>query len=282
MSDITPEVGRVTVTVDDLVATILLDRPAKHNALTPEMIDQLDAVLAQIDADRTVRAVVVAGAGDRSFCAGADIKRFKALAPLDMWASWTRRGLRVFDRLADLRQPTIAAVSGNAYGGGLEIALACDLRVIADDATRRPDRDRDRRAAGLGRDRATPRPGRRRTGQGDDLHRRAVDRGPGARLGGREPARGQGRRHRRRHRAGHDHRGQGARRRADGQAGHRLRPGLLPDGAGRLGRHRLHRRRHRRARLLRREAPAAASTAADPPTSPTRPSPTPPNRGNPP
>ena len=135
MSDPTPEVGRVTVTVDDQVATILLDRPAKHNALTPEMIDQLDAVLAQIDADRAVRAVVVAGAGDRSFCAGADIKRFKALAPLDMWASWTRRGLRVFDRLADLRQPTVAAVSGNAYGGGLEIALACDLRVMADDAT---------------------------------------------------------------------------------------------------------------------------------------------------
>ena len=201
MSDPTPEVGQVTVTVDDLVATILLDRPAKHNALTPEMIDQLDAVLAQLDADRTVRAVVVAGAGDRSFCAGADIKRFKALAPLDMWASWTRRGLRVFDRLADLRQPTIAAVSGNAYGGGP--GDRAGLRPAGHGRRRdgRPDRDRDRRAAGLGRDRPTPRPGRRRTGQGDDLHRPAVDRGPGARLGGREPAGGQGRRRRRRHRA---------------------------------------------------------------------------------
>jgi enoyl-CoA hydratase len=81
------------------------------------------------------RIVVVTAAGDRSFCAGADIKRFKVLEPLDMWAQWTRLGHRVFDRLAGLRQPTIAAVSGNAYGGGFELALACDLRVVADDAT---------------------------------------------------------------------------------------------------------------------------------------------------
>ena len=130
-----PEVGQVTVTTDRSVATICLDRPAKHNALTPEMLEQLDAILIDLDADRSVRVVVLTGAGDRSFCAGADIKRFKALHPLDMWAQWTRRGLRVFDHLAKLRQPTIAAVSGNAYGGGFEIALACDLRVLADDAT---------------------------------------------------------------------------------------------------------------------------------------------------
>jgi enoyl-CoA hydratase len=128
-----PEIGEISVEVD-VVATICLNRPAKHNALTPEMLEQLDQILIGLDADRDVRVVLLTAAGNRSFCAGADIKRFKMLEPLDMWAQWTRRGHRVFDHLAGLRQPTIAAVSGNAYGGGFELALACDLRILADDA----------------------------------------------------------------------------------------------------------------------------------------------------
>jgi enoyl-CoA hydratase/carnithine racemase len=129
------DTGRVTIEVADGVAIVCLDRPAKHNALTPEMLGQLERILVDLDAQRSVRVVLVTGAGGRSFCAGADIHRFKALHPLDMWAQWTRRGHRVFHQLAGLRQPTIAAVSGNAYGGGLELALACDLRIVADDAT---------------------------------------------------------------------------------------------------------------------------------------------------
>jgi enoyl-CoA hydratase len=128
------DVGLISVEVDT-VATIRLDRPAKHNALTPEMLGQLEEILITLDSDRDVRVVLVTAAGDRSFCAGADIKRFKTLQPLDMWALWTRLGHRVFDRLAGLRQPTVAAVTGNAYGGGFELALACDLRIVADDAT---------------------------------------------------------------------------------------------------------------------------------------------------
>jgi enoyl-CoA hydratase/carnithine racemase len=135
MSDATtPDIGEISVDVD-VVATICLNRPAKHNALTPEMLGQLEEILIGLDSDREVRVILVTAAGNRSFCAGADIKRFKALQPLDMWAQWTRRGHRVFDHLAGLRQPTIAAISGNAYGGGFELALACDLRILADDAT---------------------------------------------------------------------------------------------------------------------------------------------------
>ena len=135
MSDsLPPEIAEISVEVD-VVATICLNRPAKHNALTPEMLEQLEQILIGLDTDRDVRVVLLTAAGDRSFCAGADIKRFKILEPLDMWAQWTRRGHRVFDHLAGLRQPTIAAVSGNAYGGGFELALACDLRILAEDAT---------------------------------------------------------------------------------------------------------------------------------------------------
>jgi enoyl-CoA hydratase/carnithine racemase len=130
-----PDEGQVTVEVNGASAVVLLDRPRKHNALTPEMLGQLDAILTGLDADRDVRTVILAGAGTRSFCAGADIMRFKALEPLDMWATWTRVGLRVFEHLARLRQPTIAAVHGNAYGGGLELALACDLRIMSTEAT---------------------------------------------------------------------------------------------------------------------------------------------------
>jgi enoyl-CoA hydratase/carnithine racemase len=129
------DVGRVQVESDWEVSTIVLDRPHKHNALTPEMLEQLEQILIALDSDRDARVVLLTAVGDRSFCAGADIKRFKALQPLDMWAHWTRLGHRVFDLLAGLRQPTIAAVSGNAYGGGFELALACDLRILADDAT---------------------------------------------------------------------------------------------------------------------------------------------------
>ena len=109
-----------------------------------------------------------------------------------MWAPWTRRGHRVFDRLAGLRQPTIAAVSGNAYGGGLELALACDLRILADDATL------GLTEVGIGTlpagaalaDSATW--SALGTRQGVDLHRRAADRRAGPGLGRGQPARRQG------------------------------------------------------------------------------------------
>ena len=114
------------------VTLITLNRPEKLNALTLPMLAALEAALVTIDADPEIRVVVIKGSGSKAFSAGADVVAWSSLAPLDMWRTWTRTGHRVMERLESLRQPTIAALNGIAYGGGLELALACDLRLAAD------------------------------------------------------------------------------------------------------------------------------------------------------
>ncbi len=117
------------------VAEFHLDNPAKLNALTPDMLAELERHCATVEADRAVRAVLVTAAGDGPFCAGADITAWADLSPADFARHWIRNGHRVFDRLARLPVPTVAAVSGHAFGGGLELAAACDIRVMAPNAT---------------------------------------------------------------------------------------------------------------------------------------------------
>ena len=132
--DASPAAGHVVLSVDDWIATLTLDRPAKLNAIDPAMLAELADALERIDRDPEVRVLVVIGAGERAFSAGADVNAWSALAPLDMWRVWVREGHRVLQRLASLRQPTIAAINGIAFGGGLELALAADIRIAADGA----------------------------------------------------------------------------------------------------------------------------------------------------
>ncbi|QUH04190.1 enoyl-CoA hydratase/isomerase family protein [Saccharopolyspora erythraea] len=122
--------GSVTLSYshDGLVATLTIDRPAKLNALTLEMLDELERRLGEL-AVSSARVVLVRTAGTKVFCVGADISAFSQLSAADMWRRWISDGHRVFDRLARLRQPTIAVVDGLAVGGGLELALACDFRL---------------------------------------------------------------------------------------------------------------------------------------------------------
>jgi len=119
---------------DGALATVVLDRPSKLNSLTPAMLDELEACARELDADPQVRVVVLGASGDRAFCVGADINEWASLQALDMWRRWVKRGHQVFDQWARLRQPVIAAISGHAFGGGLELALAADIRVAADTA----------------------------------------------------------------------------------------------------------------------------------------------------
>ena len=111
---------------------ILILRHPPVNALSNALLDQLDARLATIASDLKTRCVVVTGDG-QYFCAGADVKEM-AMLGIEKAPEIQARGQALFQRLAELRCPTIAAINGLAVGGGLELALACDLRISADSA----------------------------------------------------------------------------------------------------------------------------------------------------
>ena len=121
----------VHLTVTGAVAEIRLDNPAKMNALTVPMLQQIAEHCAEIEQRPEVRAVLVTSEGERAFCTGADIKAWGDIPPGDFARHWVREGHRVFDRLARLAKPTIAVLQGPAFGGGLELAAACDIRVMA-------------------------------------------------------------------------------------------------------------------------------------------------------
>ena len=109
-------------------AEIALNRPLKGNALTMPMLQQLERIVSGIAADPSLRAVVLRGRG-RFFCTGGDIEAWGALSPHEMARDWILPGIRVFAAIASLPQPVIAVLSGHALGGGLELALAADLRI---------------------------------------------------------------------------------------------------------------------------------------------------------
>lgn len=116
------------------LAELRLDNPAKLNSLTVRM---LEALAAHLDALETAppRGVLVTAEGTRAFCTGADINAWGGLSPEAFARQWVRGGHRIFDRLARLACPTIAVLQGHAFGGGLELAAACDIRVMAPAAT---------------------------------------------------------------------------------------------------------------------------------------------------
>lgn len=123
---------RIKFEINGRVATLTLNRPEKLNALDLDMLTEIDSHIRTLDGSREARVLIIAGSGERAFCVGADIGVWSDLEPIDMWRSWVRRGSSVFDGIAKLRIPTIAALSGFTFGGGLELALACDLRMAVE------------------------------------------------------------------------------------------------------------------------------------------------------
>lgn len=123
----------VDVTVADGVALIVMNRPQALNAFNSEQLDLLLATLRAVAADRSIRAAILTGEGDRAFAAGADIKE---MVDLDAEAglAFGRKGHAIANALENLPQPVIAAVNGYAFGGGCELAIACDIRLASENA----------------------------------------------------------------------------------------------------------------------------------------------------
>jgi enoyl-CoA hydratase len=117
------------VEVADAVAVVTINRPEKRNALNAVVRAELLEALAALREDPDARVVVVTGAGDRAFVAGADVGEFAARTAEEQRGIMSARS--VFDELASFPKPTIAMINGYAFGGGCELALACDLRIAA-------------------------------------------------------------------------------------------------------------------------------------------------------
>src|SRR5436309_1870495 len=113
------------------VATVTINRPDRLNTLSPQVFEELDKALSVLGDEDGVRCVIVTGAGDRSFSAGADLTSFGDISKAFKVWRFSQRSEAVVTHLANFPKPTIAAINGHCFGGGLEIALACDLRIAA-------------------------------------------------------------------------------------------------------------------------------------------------------
>lgn len=118
----------VLLEVKDGIGYITINRPAALNALSSEVLTDLNFVLDEVEKHEDIRVVIVSGQGDKAFVAGADIKEMDQMSPIQAFEYMTYAN-DTFTRLSDLTQPTIAVLNGYALGGGLELALSTDIRI---------------------------------------------------------------------------------------------------------------------------------------------------------
>ncbi len=133
----TDQNSRILIEKDGNLGWIKINRPERLNALVDDMRDQLEAALAELDADDSVRCVAITGVG-RAFCTGGDVAYMAELAETrdtDGFRELVDAGVRVVQRIDTMRKPVIAALNGAAAGAGASLALACDLRVASQNAS---------------------------------------------------------------------------------------------------------------------------------------------------
>ena len=116
------------------VAVVTVNRPEARNAMTFEMYEGLHDLCDRLDADPAIRVVILRGAGDKAFVSGTDIRQFQSFKTKEDALAYEARITRVLTRINALTKPTIAMVQGDAVGGGMFMALACDLRLAAEHA----------------------------------------------------------------------------------------------------------------------------------------------------
>jgi len=117
--------------IESSIATVTIVRPNALNALNKEVIKELEATIDFLEQEDDVKVIILTGAGDKAFVAGADISEMRAMTPMEA-KQFSTLGHQVFDRLEKSRLFTIAAVNGFALGGGCELAMACDMRVASE------------------------------------------------------------------------------------------------------------------------------------------------------
>jgi enoyl-CoA hydratase len=125
-----------TITLDtdeNGIATVTINRPKKLNALNDEVLNELADIFKAIQVDEEINAIVVTGAGEKAFVAGADIKELRELDDRSGRMA-SQKGQQIFQLIEDTRKPVIAAVNGYALGGGAELAMACHLRIAGENA----------------------------------------------------------------------------------------------------------------------------------------------------